>query len=59
MVPVAIPEGVKLGERIMVAGFDQAPLEEVNPKKKVRGVCVCGVCVPMCVAVCVHVDACT
>ena len=33
--PVLIPEGTPLGERVMVEGFDGAPLAEVNPKKKV------------------------
>lgn len=35
VVPVAPPEGAQVGERVSVAGYDQAPLEEVNPKKKV------------------------
>ncbi|KAG2454786.1 hypothetical protein HYH02_000621 [Chlamydomonas schloesseri] len=33
--PVAVPEGVPLGERLTVEGFTNAPLEEVNPKKKI------------------------
>eukprot|EP00983_Pelagomonas_calceolata_P046878 1140376-Pelagomonas_calceolata.AAC.2 len=35
VVPVSPPEGAKVGERITVAGYDQAPIEEVNPKKKI------------------------
>lgn len=33
--PVNPPEGVPVGERVMVAGFEQPPLAEVNPKKKI------------------------
>lgn len=30
VVPVTVPEGVPLGERVFVQGYDQAPLEEVG-----------------------------
>ncbi|GFR42084.1 hypothetical protein Agub_g2926 [Astrephomene gubernaculifera] len=33
--PVLVPEGVPVGERITVEGFGAAPLEEINPKKKI------------------------
>ncbi|KAG2440027.1 hypothetical protein HXX76_004144 [Chlamydomonas incerta] len=33
--PVGVPQGVPLGERLTVEGFSAAPLEEVNPKKKI------------------------
>ncbi|GFH06618.1 tRNA-binding domain-containing protein, partial [Haematococcus lacustris] len=35
VVPVAVPEGVPNGERCIVEGYEAAPLEEVNPKKKI------------------------
>ncbi|KAL6764487.1 hypothetical protein V8C86DRAFT_1592312 [Haematococcus lacustris] len=35
VVPVAVPEGVPNGERCTVEGYEAAPLEEVNPKKKI------------------------
>ncbi|KAF5842170.1 nucleic acid-binding protein [Dunaliella salina] len=35
VVPVSPPEDARVGERITVAGYDQAPIEEVNPKKKI------------------------
>lgn len=35
VVPVAVPEGVPDGERCTVEGYEAAPLEEVNPKKKI------------------------
>ena len=33
--PLAVPEGVAPGERVMVAGFEAAPEAQLNPKKKV------------------------
>ena len=32
--PVAVPEGVPNGERVMVSGFDNAAEAQLNPKKK-------------------------
>jgi methionyl-tRNA synthetase len=31
------PAGAAIGERVTVAGFNQQPDEQLNPKKKVRG----------------------
>ena len=33
--PVVVPAGVPLGERVTVEGYGAAPLDEVNPKKKI------------------------
>ncbi|MEW5316371.1 MAG: hypothetical protein WDW38_007749 [Sanguina aurantia] len=33
--PLAVPEGVPVGERIRVEGFEQPPQAEINPKKKI------------------------
>ena len=33
--PLAVPEGVANGERVMVEGFAGAAEEQLNPKKKV------------------------
>ena len=33
--PILIPEGSTIGSRIMVEGFDKAPMDQINPKKKI------------------------
>lgn len=33
--PVLVPEGVPLGERVMVEGFNGAPIDEIKPNKKI------------------------
>jgi methionine--tRNA ligase beta chain len=33
--PILIPEGSTIGSRIMVDGYDRAPMEQINPKKKI------------------------
>ncbi|KAF5843265.1 hypothetical protein DUNSADRAFT_67 [Dunaliella salina] len=35
VVPLAPPEGSVPGDRVTVAGFEQPPVDEVNPKKKI------------------------
>lgn len=35
MEPLAVPEGVANGERVMVAGFDGAAEPQLPPKKKI------------------------
>ena len=33
--PILIPEGSTIGSRIMVEGYGKAPMEQINPKKKI------------------------
>jgi len=33
--PILIPEGSTIGSRIMVEGYDRAPMDQINPKKKI------------------------